>query len=278
MTTLRLSASGARARRRPWAGNRTVRRLRSDPQALLALGHRHDHDRDRRDRSGRRCLPSRRDQRGVPRRPGDRGGRGAVPPSERQPADDDRVRSVCARHPLRHRGDRAAADRGVPADGRAVHPDRGARGRPGSAAGDPRRIGRGGALSPAGPVGHAGQHDDRRPARRRARWHGHPALDRNAAVHLRPDGDRPPARRVARARSPPLPAACRRRGRRPAAGGHGARTRGARADRRPAPRRPRLRLRLRVSSDRRPASGSPPRRATTRSSTSSTARAASSAG
>ena len=37
MTTLRLSTS-ARARSRPWARNRTLRRLSSDPQALLALG------------------------------------------------------------------------------------------------------------------------------------------------------------------------------------------------------------------------------------------------
>lgn len=38
MTSLRLPMSAARARRRPWAGNRTVRRLISDPHALLALG------------------------------------------------------------------------------------------------------------------------------------------------------------------------------------------------------------------------------------------------
>jgi diguanylate cyclase (GGDEF)-like protein len=38
MTTLRLPLSVARARRRRGAGNRTVRRLASDPQALLALG------------------------------------------------------------------------------------------------------------------------------------------------------------------------------------------------------------------------------------------------
>ena len=38
MTTLRLSTSAARARSRPWARNRTMRRLSSDPQALLALG------------------------------------------------------------------------------------------------------------------------------------------------------------------------------------------------------------------------------------------------
>src|SRR5258705_2430245 len=40
MTTLRLpvSVSASRARRRPWTANRTLRRLSSDPQALLALG------------------------------------------------------------------------------------------------------------------------------------------------------------------------------------------------------------------------------------------------
>ncbi len=38
MTTLRLPASVARSRRRPWAGNRTARRLAGDPQAPLALG------------------------------------------------------------------------------------------------------------------------------------------------------------------------------------------------------------------------------------------------
>jgi diguanylate cyclase (GGDEF)-like protein len=38
MTTLRLPVPGSRVRRRPWAGNRTVRRLSSDPQALLAVG------------------------------------------------------------------------------------------------------------------------------------------------------------------------------------------------------------------------------------------------
>ena len=40
MTTLRLpvSRSASRARRRPWTANRTVRRLSSDPHALLALG------------------------------------------------------------------------------------------------------------------------------------------------------------------------------------------------------------------------------------------------
>ncbi|HXU84408.1 MAG TPA: sensor domain-containing diguanylate cyclase [Verrucomicrobiae bacterium] len=38
MTTLRLSASVTRKRRRPWAGSRTLRRLSSDPQTLLAVG------------------------------------------------------------------------------------------------------------------------------------------------------------------------------------------------------------------------------------------------
>jgi diguanylate cyclase (GGDEF)-like protein len=38
MTTLRLPLSGSRPRRRPWVANRTVRRLASDPQSLLALG------------------------------------------------------------------------------------------------------------------------------------------------------------------------------------------------------------------------------------------------
>ena len=40
MTTLRVpaSVSASRARRRPWTANRTVRRLSSDPHALLALG------------------------------------------------------------------------------------------------------------------------------------------------------------------------------------------------------------------------------------------------
>jgi diguanylate cyclase (GGDEF)-like protein len=38
MTTLGLPVSSSRARRRPWAGNRTIRRLTSDPQALLGVG------------------------------------------------------------------------------------------------------------------------------------------------------------------------------------------------------------------------------------------------
>lgn len=38
MTTLRLPGSIARPHRRPWASNRTLRRLAADPQALLALG------------------------------------------------------------------------------------------------------------------------------------------------------------------------------------------------------------------------------------------------
>ena len=38
MTTLRLPASIVRPRRRPWGSNRTVRRLVTDPQALLAVG------------------------------------------------------------------------------------------------------------------------------------------------------------------------------------------------------------------------------------------------
>ena len=38
MTTLRLPLPEARARRRPWVGNRTVRRLSADPQVLLAFG------------------------------------------------------------------------------------------------------------------------------------------------------------------------------------------------------------------------------------------------
>jgi diguanylate cyclase (GGDEF)-like protein len=38
MTTLRLPLPTTRGRRRPWAGNRTVRRLASDAQTLLAIG------------------------------------------------------------------------------------------------------------------------------------------------------------------------------------------------------------------------------------------------
>jgi diguanylate cyclase (GGDEF)-like protein len=38
MTTVPLPLAGARARRRPWAGHRTIRRLASDPQTLLAIG------------------------------------------------------------------------------------------------------------------------------------------------------------------------------------------------------------------------------------------------
>ncbi|HEX2753907.1 MAG TPA: sensor domain-containing diguanylate cyclase [Candidatus Limnocylindrales bacterium] len=38
MTTLRLPLPASRPRRRPWADNRTLRRLSADPQALLALG------------------------------------------------------------------------------------------------------------------------------------------------------------------------------------------------------------------------------------------------
>jgi diguanylate cyclase (GGDEF)-like protein len=38
MTTLRLPLPATRTRRRPWVGNRTVRRITSDPQSLLAAG------------------------------------------------------------------------------------------------------------------------------------------------------------------------------------------------------------------------------------------------
>ena len=70
-------------------------------------------------------------------------------------------------------------------------------------------VGRRRALPAAGPVGDAGQPHDRRPASGRPRRDRDPPVDRDAALDLRPDRHRPPARRrrspatdAGRARSP----------------------------------------------------------------------------
>ena len=157
------------------------------------------------------------------------------------------VAPVRARDPLRRGRHGASPERRVPATGSAVHPDRRPRRGAGHAPGAPRRRGRDLALLPAGAVGGSGQPHDRCPAGRRPRRHRHPAVHRDPAIDLCPDGHRPPARNLARPRSAPNAPGRRRRERRTAARRDRPDAGDAGADRRAPAGRPRLRLRLHVS-------------------------------